>query len=395
MEIARKPAPGCCVLHRHGIYVGVLLLVSAVMVFLYGQIPYESEQYSDWDLAIYRAMAAASPDLAPDVPRPFAHRILGPYLVGLLPLPESAGFYLLTVISAITLVFLFYFFLCSRGIQRPVAALTTSLFIFNKYLFGFPVWDYFQVADALTLVYILLLFWSLQSFNWSGFGIVLVLGALTRETALLVIPVAFVYLMERRKLASEGKAIVFAAVPGLGVFALTHWLIYPVGGGLVDTFYLDVSTLISLDTWLRLLINPFVPLSLLPLVFWGRTLAFARENKHAVVFVGLVLLTALFRENYERLMAPAFIVFYLLIAQILQDHLYGHKAVLAVLIGAAILSSFHHDIARYPLASREWTVALSALSLLIATTASCHCFFRSASRLGLARDECVVRSGAT
>jgi hypothetical protein len=73
---------------RHHIL--ILLAAAAVMIYLYGNIDYTVEPFRDMDLRYYRQMAQASPHLAEGVPPPFAFRLLGPWVVGLLPPVDPA-----------------------------------------------------------------------------------------------------------------------------------------------------------------------------------------------------------------------------------------------------------------------------------------------------------------
>jgi predicted PurR-regulated permease PerM len=84
----------------------------------------------------------------------------------------------------------------------------------------------------------------------------------------------------------------------------------------------------------------------------------------------LVFISTLFGSDNERLMAPAFVVFYLLIAHIIQDYFYPHKNILFILIACAFLASFHRTIGRYPLPGINIMIILSLSSLLIVTIAS-------------------------
>ena len=174
------------------------------MIFVYGQINCTIEPF--FDLSVYRAIAIASPKIASNIPQPFTYRILGPYIVGLLPIPDQWGFYTFTTISSLSLVVLFYIFLCHLGIQYPVAAFTTILFVFNKCLFGFTVWDYFQINDVLSMIYIIILFWAMLNSKWGIFALTLFLGALTRETSMIMIPITFIYLLEKNIFMDEGNS---------------------------------------------------------------------------------------------------------------------------------------------------------------------------------------------
>ena len=338
-----------------------------MMVVLYGQIDYRVEPYAHWDLAAYRQIASASPGIATAICQPFAFRLFGPYLVGLLPLPDPLGFYVLAVFSSTGLVILFYQFLCYSGLCSSVATLSVTLFIFNKQWFGFTIWNYFQINDVLSLILIIILFWSMMRDHWALFAITLLLGSLTRETSLLMVPVALVYLLEKKRFATSWKKAVAACIPGLLAFLLLRILI-PTECG--QDFLVALRTysqkLLSIEDLLRLLVNSSLPFTFIPVVFHETTLQFFRDRRYAILFVVLVFLSALFGSNDERLMAPAFIVFYALVGAAVQE-LDSRRQLGTVLISCGFLSSLHHACARYPLPNIAWTYLFSVGALLIAT----------------------------
>jgi hypothetical protein len=336
------------------------------MIAAYGRI--DPDVFSGIDLKQYRAIAAVSPEISNDIERPFAYRLLGPYIVGLLPLPDDLGFYVLAVMSSLALVTLLFFSLCHYGINPSVASFTAVLFVMNRYIFGFTVWDYFQINDLLSLMYIVVLFRALHEFRWGVFALILFLGALTRETALLMIPTAVVFLTEKGRLKSDWQRMVIAMLPAVAAFLLLRLLIQPSEGpNLFEAFSTCVSKLQSPDIWYRLLLNAFTPLTLVPIIYFRQTRRFFNDNRHMLWFVTFVYISSLFGSDTERLLAPAFIVFFMLIASIIQDNLWESKGVLTVLLCSAFLSSMHHLYAVYPLPGRDVTVAVSVGSLLLAT----------------------------
>lgn len=357
------------VLKARVLHLAVVCGLAAAMIFLYGRIDPGRRPYADWDLAWYRAMARAAPGLAADVQRPFAYRIVGPYVVGLLG-GDDRAFHAASAACAVLLVGALYLFCCRVHLPSGVAAVTAVLFACNRHFLGFVVWDYFQIADALSLLLLVVLFWAMRDRRWAVFAAALLLGAATKETALLTVPVAGVYLWERRRPWSEWRAAGLAMLPGLAAFAAVRALV-PFAGGqtLLDAFLSSVPKLASGRTWLRLLGNAFCPLTLLPVVFFEETVAFFKEHKHALVFVLLVFVSTLFGLNNERLMAPAFVVVYVLFGRIVAK-LWASKAVVAVVVACTFLASFHHERVRYPLPSRNVTVALAIGSLIAVTGAA-------------------------
>lgn len=353
------------------VYLLVVGAIAVLMIFLYGQIDYTVEPYAQSDLYHYRLMAAAAPQLAPDVQQPYAFRILGPYLAGILAGQDPWGFGILTLAVALALGMVYFLFLTSWGIRSAVAAVTTALLLFNKHLFGYVVWDYFHVNDLLALLYLVILWWALRRARWLVFAVTLVLGALTRETALLMIPVALVYLAERQRLTRDWRNLLLAVLPGLLCFIILRLGIQPAGGQDVLTHFLRTSPkVMDPATWFRLLINAFIPVSLLPLIFPRHTLAFFRRNLAMLVYLLLVLASAFFGTDNERLMAPAAVIYYLLIATIIERYLFSSRLAVFVLLAGGFLSSWQHFIGRYPLPNRELTLVVSLGSLVVVSLVS-------------------------
>jgi hypothetical protein len=343
----------------------VLLVVTIGMVFLYGRIDYTAAPYNTWDLASYQAMAAAAPRLATDVCQPPAFRLLGPYVVGLLPVPEPLGFYLLSALASVALALLAYRFFRAVGLTALTATLTVILFTFNRFWFGLTVWDFFQLNDLLSLIWIVLMFLAMFRDRWTLFGAALFAGALTRETALLMIPVALVYLWERKELRQKWLTLLLAAVPALTAFVLIRVLVpAPCGKSLFTQLAAHSGSILAPEKIFRLTVYSYAPLSLLPLVFFGTTVAYFKARPHALALLTLVFLSTLFGLSFdERLMAPAFVVLYAIIGLIIQQTDDGSSE-------GRVLTSLHHTVARYPLPDRNWTIALSMGSLLVVTAAA-------------------------
>ena len=347
-----------------------LLLVTAAALWLYGSIDHTVLPYRDWDLRSYLTMAEAAPRLATGVHQPFCYRLLGPFLVGLLPFPEAAAFRWLTTLALFGLAALFYRFLLAQQVAPPWAAMATAALMLGRSTVGFVAWDHFQLNDALSLLQIVGLFWLMQRRRWGWFALLLTLGALTRETALLMLPVLPIFLWEtqseRRELLWAGLAL----IPGLAVFVLVRVFVPSGGGpGLLQSLTTHLPKLLDPESWLRLLVLPFAPLTLLPLIHGRASLAFFREGRwHLALFALAVLASALFGQNNERLVAPLILPFYWLIAHLLQATQDRRPRWLApATLPLLLAASLHHAYARYLLPSRTWTLALTLGSLALAT----------------------------
>ncbi len=342
-----------------------LAALALMMAWLYGEIDYLGA-FAGVDLRHYRVMAQAAPGFA-NVPQPFLFRPLGPYFAGLLPLPDPAAFYLLSAAALVALVVLLYRWMLEQGRSPATSALAAGLLTLNPYVFGFFAFNFFQLADVLALVGIVVAFHALGDGRWALFAAALALGVLAREPAVLVVPAAFVFLWERRRPNWDAVPVALAVLPGLALFVGFRLVVEPSGGpSLWQTFLNASGKAASLETWYRLLVNAWAPLSLLPLVFWRTTQSFFEEHLFLAAFGLLVLGSALFGGDQERLVAPALVVVYPLVGNILEDRRWTRPA-LAVLVACAFVTSLHHLTARFPLPSRTWTIALSLLALVVAT----------------------------
>jgi hypothetical protein len=315
-------------------------------------------------------MASASPHLDPAAPRPFAFRLLGPYLVGLIPGSTENAFLAVDFILSLLLVYLMYRFLRYFGLRPPFACLATVLYIFNKHFFGFTSWNYFHINDLITNILLIVLFWSMMESRWLLFAAALCLGAATRETAMIMIPVGLLYLAERRLLAREGGKFAAAAAPAIAVFLAIRLLVHPaMGPTLVQAVSAHWTKITSLERMYHVLVNPFVPLAFVPIVFFRRTLAFLEGRLHLLLFFILVAGTTFFGHNNERLLNPAALAFYPLIGFILQDCVWPNRGMIALVLAGGYLSSLHWLVARYPLPSRDATAVFSGASLVVITAA--------------------------
>ncbi len=350
-----------------------LLLFAALLASVYyGEIDYTDAQYATLDNSWYLRMAEAAPSLDPTVIQPFAFRILGPLLVGLLPFPEPDGFRALTVIFSVCAVCLFYYLLRRAGISANVSLVVVVLALLNRYVFGILLWNHFRIPEVLSFVFLIVLFLAMWSHHWLVFGLTLALGAFTRETTILMVPVAFVYLVERKELPLQWRQLTIAVIPGLLIFVLLRALV-PVGGGmsLLEAFSTYSSKLYTPESLFRGLVNIFLPFTLVPLIHFRKTVKFFREQKYLFVYIALVYLSSLLGENEERLIAPTFVVFFMLLGTILDD-VHAKKWTFTVLLTAAFLATPHHRIGIWLLPSNLWT---QALSIGIAVCVTLYMFF--------------------
>ena len=186
------------------------------MFFWYGEVPYQDETFANLDLRYYRLMAQEAPGIHSEIEKPFAYRLLGPYLAGLMPLDDPMAFKIFTVLFLAILIIVFYSFLIRNEISPKIALFITVLFTSNKYFFGYPAWNYFQINDLLALIFLLFALIAMQRQDWLKFGFYLFVGVLAREIVLIMIPVAFVFMLESKDRQNEKYYPLLASVRRAG-----------------------------------------------------------------------------------------------------------------------------------------------------------------------------------
>lgn len=336
----------------------VLFVVTVLGGWYYGAIPYTQEPYRSQDLSFYLRMAEAVPGIDPLVNQPFNFRLLGPYLVGLLPVSEPLGFTLLTVFFSACAASLFYVLLRYVGLSAAVSFVVVVLALLNRYVFGILLFNNFQLGDAMSLVLLMLLFLAMWERRWLTFGVLLTLGSLTREITILMVPVAFLYLLEHKQLSAKWRQVALAVLPGVLIFALLRAFV-PNGGGrsLLEAFAAFSYKLYTPESLFRGYVNTFLPFTLIPLIYFRQTVAFFGANKYLLGYALLVYLSTTFGANEERLVAPVFIVFFMLLGFILEG-VRAKRLTFAVLLAAGFLASLHHFMGTFLLPDRVWTRTL-------------------------------------
>jgi hypothetical protein len=360
-------------LRTHGKYLLVVLAVTAVMLFLWGQVDWTQPPADRWDGWHYRNIAAAAPAMSPIAAAPFRYRLLGTYTVGLLFQDTITGFKIVNYAAFIALVVLLYVFLYYVGIRRSVAAFAAILFTFNTHLFGITAWLTFHTNDVLSMVLLLAALWAMLARRWVWFGVLLFVGALSREMWVLAPPVALVFLWERKLLRSDGRKMIAAVVPALVVTLLLRTLLkadVPGSYEPLKAFLRFYPKFFDLEFWARQFGNSLKPLTFLPVIFLGATWRFFRANQWTVALILLTFASSLLGSANERLMAPAFVAFYWLLAQIIQDEIWPHKLMLAIIAAGSLLSTPHYWYARFPLPSRELTIVLGAVAWFVVTVSA-------------------------
>jgi hypothetical protein len=253
------------------------------------------------------------------------------------------------------------------------------LLAMNPYLFGFNVFNMYQLGDLIAQLGLgvgLLLLWRRR---YLALGAVLAVTVLAREPAILMVPVAFVWLWEQKRLRADGLRLALALVPVAMLFAVPRLLLAETEGPhLVQTFLNASGKAAEAGTWARLLVNAWIPVVALLMIWPREAAAWARGHLHLVALFGLTLASAFFGGDQERLMQPAIWAVYPAVALILDRRWRGRPWAVGVLLAAGVLASLHHITARYPLPDRRLTAVLAAVALALALGAATWVRFRKA-----------------
>ncbi|WP_412070356.1 hypothetical protein [Rubrivirga sp. IMCC43871] len=344
------------------------LAVVAALVWGYGAL--DPLVFAEAGVKYYGPMAEAAPGLDLGQNQPYVFRWLGPWLAGLLPLAVPTAFYVWAVVGSLALAALTYGVCRSDGATAGASALAVLLLAANPYLFGFNVFNMYQLGDLLAQLGLGAGLWLLWQRRYAALAVVLAVTVLAREPAILMAPVAAVYLWERRRLRQDGWKLALALVPVVVLFVVPRLLLTEQEGPhLVQTFLNASGKAADPGTWARLLVNAFVPAVAVLAVFPRETWIWMRGHLHLVALFGLTLASAFFGGDQERLMQPAIWAVYPAAAAVLSTR-WRDRGATAVLMAAAALTSLHHITARFPLPDRRLTAVLAAVALALALGAA-------------------------
>jgi hypothetical protein len=195
----------------------------------------------------------------------------------------------------------------------------------------------------------------------------------TREIAILIIPVSFIYLLETAKLKREWKEWICCLIPGALCFLVIRACVpYEGGAGLLKALSMHGYKLFSPGRLYALCINAYAPLAIVPLVFYRDTWEFCRDRPHAVVFLLVVFFSSLFGSNDERLLAPASVIVFSYLATVPGKRCIGREWILVLLVLLVFPTSFDYKNWIHLLPSIEvmyrisWA-SMAAIGLLLTT----------------------------
>ncbi|MDD3045115.1 MAG: hypothetical protein PHF33_06660 [Candidatus Delongbacteria bacterium] len=352
----------------------LIFLITALMTVYYGRIDLSYAPCSDIpDIQNYRQMALASPGFDETVSRNFGYRILMPYIAGFLPFDVDMSFYILTLIMAFVIPFVLLRFFKEYGLGDDTSFYLTVIFLAGRYVFGFAVWNFYDVHDLLTHILILIFLISLKKNNFLIMGTVLAVGVANRETVLFLAPASAWYYFMVRKDKYNGIRFLISVIPALIILAGLRSLIVTesaAGEGLLYSFgklrFDETNKLFDPVTYYRI-INTFIPLTFIPFVFWKETKDLFRRNMHFLILIITYYASCFLAGDTERLIVPVFPVFFLLLGVIFEKYRFYELKGRILVLSACLISIPHHIYFRFRLPHRDWKVAVSLITLAAVT----------------------------
>ena len=335
-----------------------LPLAALLLQFYYGAM--DISAHPEADAKFYLAMSEHGPGASP---APYGYRILGPWLAGAMPFDVHTAYRLLTGATAILCALALHFLLLSFGNPASAAGITVLLWLLNKYLSGFEMWNFYQLGDWLGLFGLLASMLAFERKRWLWLAGTFLAGMLARETPILLLP-GFAILAWLRKFGvREWMGASAAVLPGVLAAGWLRWhYLLPSEAGYLGLLRLYGVKWFSPATPFRFFVNAWIPVSFLPWIFLHDTWKFLRRRPDLLSLGAGTLFSASLGSDNERLLLPAIPLVYGLVA-----HLLKLRPRLAPgLLICAIFSLPHHLVGPWTLPNRNATLFFSLLGAILA-----------------------------
>lgn len=355
----------------------IIILAAVTIIGAIQPVDIPSMEHVPVDLLQYRQMAVSAPQLNPQTWEPYAYRILGPWLSGVLFTDVDLGFRVLNTLFLVFIALTMWGFLLTYKIDPKIALSVTITFLLSRYYYTFLAYEFYRIDDTISL----LLLWLSIILTIKGhlkyLLPLLILGLLAREISLLWIPVSFFILLKSERKRNDIALWSIYTVVLFGIFVLLRIYIPAQGGiALTDALSDDWNKLISPWAIGKQLFVANTPLFLLPLLFFRESVHFIKKYPEIFVLLGVTYLSSLFGHDYERLMAPSAPFIYLFTALLMEKIFLprGQKKFIwmtAIFLLIALSANFYHLWGIVLLPGR----AASFIATIITGTAIAALFF--------------------
>ena len=293
---------------------------------------------------------------------PYTFRLLTPWLVSLIPMDTAAAFTAVTLASLLVTAVLLYVFMARLGYQ-PLASLgALTVFLCSSVVVRMLTTPTY--VDSLTYALTVSSFLALMARKYVLFSILVGVGAINRETALLLLPSYLVATWPIRGYGAWVRAVLVCAFPVLALAAVVLGKLAAMGmltqglEGVASIAYtgyvqrvprlgdlLDVYSLFGV-AWLALILGwPAAPRWL---------------QVYAVLVIAQLLIS---RGDESRNLSHLFPVVIPLIALLLEKAAIRGPQLMALLVVCMVLSMVHFRWALIPMETVRY--ALVALATLV------------------------------
>lgn len=351
-------------------YLLIIFLSVAISTLLSGSIEYWLLKYSATDQIYYREMAESAPLLNFNIPHFFAYRILPAWIAGIIPGDVPFGFRLMNIIFLFLLSYSFYFLMNKLGLRENISVLLTFIFVFNRYFFQLQAWNYFQLSDLMSNTIIFCMLLALISGRYLLLGLLFFIGIMCKETVLVIIPVSIIWFYQTEKRPKEYWKILLFSIPAVALFFVLRLFIPTIGNEnlllqSVEESYKYLNPIV----WIKVLVVPFLPFSLLPIIFYKEFAGFVKSKLFLVTLFAFVILTAVLGYDFERLITPAAPAFYFFVGVIYEKYFKSGDAQSKILISVTLLlafaNSFYHLWGNIKLPNSTVTIIESLFILIL------------------------------
>lgn len=349
------------------------IILFSIFIFsflLSGRIDFTNPGYNRMDFHYYIQMAESSPGISKEIPHFFAYRIFPPWLVGLIPGSTEFGFSLLNFFSLIILVYVFYKLMLEINLQKYFALFATFLFVFNRYFFQLQAWNYFQLTDIISNTIIFYSVILVRRNKIIKAALLLLLGVLSKETTLVVIPILLVNIFQKNISLKEKLILSQSIFPALALFILLRIFIPTLGEeNLLYQTAEESWKYLSINVWIKTWIIPFIPFSFIPIIFYKEFISFCKRNIDLTILFFFVGFTTMLGFDYERLAAPSsplifgFVGF--IIEKTIQQKQFNTKDIVLIILLTIVASLYHlWGIIRLPNATYSLAISLATLTFV-------------------------------
>lgn len=348
-------------------YLYLLTFLCLLQIFLAGHADLTNYD-PNHDVISYRKIAIAFPSIDYSVGKPFAHRFLAPWLVGLFFNDVDLGFTLFNALFSVIFIFTLFYFLKQNRITERIAFFITAAFIFNRYFIPNFAYEPYRLVDVLSNLFLLIALISLESRKYTIAFIISLVGVFAKESALLIVPVGMAYIFGNDKRNKLLMFTLFSILLFAAFIAIRKFIPMEHGISFTQAFLENWTKIFSPEVITKQFFLAFNPFFLIPIFCYKEFIDFSKKNFHWSVLLFFVIISSLFGGDKERLMFPYILIYYLFIALMFQRLEDKKQIKIYILISVLFLSwiaNLHHIWGLIKLPSREISFTFALLGGII------------------------------